>query len=185
MIESIYKQRKGGLFLKEVIVFIAVFVIISIAAAEDIKMYKVHNGVYVAGWIVAFFLQLFRDGGTGVLSWSGGCVLPVLILIPVFLLGGIGGADVKAFSVIGAFCGINEGVCIIVLSFIVAAIFSAIKFMGSGKAVLYIRWLADSARQIIAGNTDGIVNLHDVGVTKIHFVICIWMAVIIFKIAMS
>lgn len=68
-------------------------------------------------------------GPEGVLNWAAGCIVPILLLAILFIFRVIGGADVKAFSVIGGFVFYKGAINIIIISFIIGAVFSLAKMI--------------------------------------------------------
>lgn len=155
-------------------------IIIFIATVMDIRSYKVKNIVFVIGWIVSLLVEFIHYGGIGILRWSAGCVLPIIILLPLFLIKGIGGADVKAFSVIGAFMGIDKVITITIISFIIAAIFSLAKMIICRNLFIRLRCLANYISDII---TTGKITRYyyddknDKGAI-IHFMVPIFIALV-------
>ena len=117
-----------------------VILIVAIATIYDIAIYRVPNYVFIVGWIVALIYNIVRHGSIGVVEWAAGCVVPVVVLSILFIFRVIGGADVKAFSVIGGFVLYKGVIKIIVISFIIGAVISLIKMLFCRNLLARLRY---------------------------------------------
>ncbi len=75
-----------------------------LAACADFRSRRVPNPLVVAGLAAGMALAAW-GGRQCLLAAAGGFLLGSLFLLPAFLLGGVGGGDVKSLAVIGLFTG--------------------------------------------------------------------------------
>lgn len=74
------------------------------AVYHDLRWRRVPNILILAG-ITCGAATVTLGGRSDILQGSCGFVLGFLLLLPFFLLGGVGGGDVKSLAVIGLFTG--------------------------------------------------------------------------------
>lgn len=169
-------QMKGGTII-ESIISVIVIMIIGYALYSDIRCFKVSNKVFVVGWSIAILSNVYFKGANGVYDWMLGCVCPVVVSIPIYLARGIGGADLKAFSVIGSFVGLNRCLTIIVLSFIFGAVISLLYLIARKEFIKQLLSCWHLIKAVISGRifegNHKVIALH-----KIHFMIPIWLALV-------
>lgn len=80
-------------------------VLVAVAGSwYDVRERRIPNRLTAAGLLLALALGLFQGGG-GLAAAAAGAVLGLVVGLPVFLLGGLGGGDVKLLAVMGAFLG--------------------------------------------------------------------------------
>src|SRR5262249_40950955 len=75
------------------------------AALTDLRWRIVPNSLVMAGWIAGMALQTWASGGTGALRALIGSAVGLAIFLPFYLLGGMGGGDVKLMAALGACLG--------------------------------------------------------------------------------
>ncbi len=94
-------NNSAGIFL-----FLAWAVVVAIS---DCRARRISNSIVVAGLAAAFGCALFQCGPFDIsLLHSGiGAAVGLAALLPFFALGVMGGADVKVFAVLGAWCGMQ------------------------------------------------------------------------------
>jgi prepilin peptidase CpaA len=100
--------------------------LVVVSAWTDLRTRRIPNAVTLGGVLAALSLRAFL--GTGeLLHGLIGIVLALVLLIPLFTMGGVGGGDAKLLIAVSAFLGAN--------SFIVAFIATAIA--GGAMALTY------------------------------------------------
>ena len=107
-----------------------------LAVLKDLESYKIPNKLIVIGLVNGFFISVYEHGGTGVIQWVLGIIIPVLLLSPLFLLKTLGAGDIKLFSVIGSFYGTAFVLQSILAALFVAAVMSFIQLIRH-KQVFY------------------------------------------------
>lgn len=80
------------------------FLVASAGAWFDVRERRVPNVLTLVGLAVALLLGSLQ-GASGLAAALGGAALGFAVALPVFLLGGLGGGDVKFLAVLGAFLG--------------------------------------------------------------------------------
>lgn len=108
---------------------LAVYVLVLIATAMDLKYMRISNRLIIIGLGIALVRRLFCEGVIGVLTGIFQIFFPIIILYLLFLIGALGAGDIKLFSVIGGFVNFKVLVWCMVYAFIVAAVFSLGKIL--------------------------------------------------------
>lgn len=78
---------------------------------------------------LSFLLNIIEFNLNGILFWSIGFLIPIIILFPLFIFRVIGAGDIKLFAVIGSFMGYKFVLQSIIISFIIGAIVSLFKMI--------------------------------------------------------
>lgn len=116
--------------------------VVLIAVILDFTTGKVSNKLILTGLFLSFILALIPGEKGGIIAYLSGVVTPIIILLLIFMIGGIGAGDVKLFAVIGGFIGYQGVFRCIIAAFIIGAVISL------GKILFYKR-LFLSFRNII------------------------------------
>lgn len=82
------------------IVFVAI-----IAIYTDIKYRKIFNYLTLPSIIIGFMLAIWSGESSVIFSRLVGFLVGLLILMPLFMLGGMGGGDIKLLAALGALGG--------------------------------------------------------------------------------
>jgi prepilin peptidase CpaA len=77
---------------------------VTTAAVSDVRSRRIPNLLTASACLIALALRSFIGGGA-VLEGMMGVGVALLILLPIFAFGGLGGGDVKLLVAIGAFLG--------------------------------------------------------------------------------
>jgi prepilin peptidase CpaA len=79
----------------------------ALVAWADCRDRRVANWLVAAGGVAAIACAALRASplGVSVMQAAFGFVIGLAVLLPFFLLGAMGAADVKVFAVLGAWCG--------------------------------------------------------------------------------
>lgn len=80
-------------------------VLLAIATCDDLLERRIPNVVVVWGIVLALGIGGMSAGHAGFLTSLGGLLLGGLLLLPFYLLGGMGAGDVKLMAMSGAFLG--------------------------------------------------------------------------------
>ncbi|MFQ5678315.1 MAG: prepilin peptidase [Gemmatimonadota bacterium] len=121
----------------------ALIVVCAFAVWFDLKEGRIPNVLTLAGLVAALLLRL-PGGGHAVATGLGGAGIALGVGLPFFLVGGLGGGDVKLLAAVGAFLGTSR-----ILDGLLAA---ALVGAGLGVAVMVAR---GATRQTMA-------NLHTI-----------------------
>jgi prepilin peptidase CpaA len=96
-------------------------------AVSDLRHRRVHNAWVAAGFAAAFACAFTARAPFGVAPAQAalGALVGLVVLLPFFALRMMGGADVKVFAVLGAWCGVHGLPGLWVLASILAGLHSA------------------------------------------------------------
>ena len=104
------------------------------SAITDILKSKIFNGWLLLGCMARLFLCLFGNGIQETPFWpmARACLM-LLVLLPVYLIRGIGGGDLKLFAVLSMFLSSGELVSSVIIAFFIAAFIGIFKAFISKK----------------------------------------------------
>lgn len=100
---------------------------LGVASIYDWRFRRVPNWLTLSMMLAGLFLQTFFDGPDGFKNSILGLFLGILLLYIPFLLGGVGGGDVKLLGALGAFLGPFSLVHVFLASAVIGGIFSLIE----------------------------------------------------------
>ena len=111
--------------------FAACLVLGLAATIEDLWRRRISNYTVVAGLLAGLAIQILRLGGVrGPLGWLAGTAAGFGIFLIFYLLGGMGGGDVKLMAALGGCLGTRQ--------ILTGALFTAI--VGAGAACGKLAW---------------------------------------------
>lgn len=90
---------------------------------------KVSNKLIVVGLLLSFFLFSLSTDRKEILDYLIGIAIPMLMLMPLFIIRGIGAGDIKLLAVIGGFIGGKGVFYCIIASFVIGAVISLGKIL--------------------------------------------------------
>lgn len=94
----------------------------------DFATGKVSNKLILVGLLLSFIFTVIVNQHS-IMYYFLGIFLPFLVLLIIFVIGGIGAGDVKLFAVIGGFIGYQGVLQCIIVSFIFGAIIAMFKLL--------------------------------------------------------
>ena len=86
---------------------IALLMILIAAVYTDYRQNRIPNWIIIFGLISGCFISYMYGGIGMLLEGLLGMVLPIVLLYPVFVIGGMGAGDLKLFAVVGSYLGIK------------------------------------------------------------------------------
>ena len=95
------------------------------ACASDLRTGRIPNALLFAGITGALAFDLSVYGVSGIRICIGG-MLPPLLLIPAFLMHGVGAGDIKLLMTLGAYLGAEGSCALLVRSLVFGGILSLI-----------------------------------------------------------
>lgn len=101
------------------------FVVWAVAVAvSDCRFRRVSNVLVLAGLAAALASAFFFHGPFGLAPMQAaiGMVVGLVALLPFYMVGMMGGADVKVFAVLGAWCGIHALLTLWIAASLIAAV---------------------------------------------------------------
>jgi prepilin peptidase CpaA len=88
-------------------------VILIPAAIGDYQRQRVPNWLTMSGWLMAPLIAWLFSGLNGVGESLLGLALMLLLLLPLWLVGWFGAADVKLMGTVGAFVGLSDSLLVL------------------------------------------------------------------------
>lgn len=133
-------------------VFTAVMVV---GGALDLKWRRIPNVVTVTGVVAGLALRGFI-GTDALISGAWGVGLALLLAVPFFMVGALGGGDVKLLAAAGAFMGPKDlfGACLLigllggVLALVEAVRRGALRALLLNVFYMLTRWLSPDRRSL-------------------------------------
>lgn len=119
--------------MNKIFYFVPLFIILVIACYTDLDRKKVYNWNTLPGMLLGFVLHAAIDGKAGFFSSLLGCGLGLGLFGIVYLMGGMGGGDVKLAGAIGALGGISLAWWCIFYSAIVGGAIAVVTLVWQGK----------------------------------------------------
>jgi len=102
------------------------FAVAAVSCCTDLKCRKIYNVVIYPALVLALALRLSAFGLSGLIPAAQGLALGLVFLLIPYLLGGIGGGDVKLLGVIGAI----KGPLFVCYCFLAAALIGGLMSLG-------------------------------------------------------
>jgi prepilin peptidase CpaA len=110
------------------------FLLVSIAAVNDLATRRIPNRLLLAGLACALVLRLLAaDPLASLLAALGGVALGLAMFLPFYLLRGMAAGDVKMVAVVGAFTGPGEVFKIAVLSWCAGGVMALLLMLLRGR----------------------------------------------------
>lgn len=111
--------------------------------------------------------------------------VPVLVLYPVFMIGGLGAGDIKLFAAIGCFLPGRSMLICLILSFLIAAFFSLLKMAAQHDFLQRMQYLLSYLHDVF---TTGSWELYAQDISdhkirkkgKVHFALPVFISVMLF-----
>jgi len=103
------------------------------AGIWDLRTRRIPNWLVLTGLLLGFLLNGFLFYGQGVLRSAGGMGLALLIYLPMYVLRGMGGGDVKLMAALGAIAGWRLWLGIFIVSAILGGILAVILTLAKGR----------------------------------------------------
>ena len=96
---------------------------VAAVAVSDCRHRRVSNTLVVTGLVAAFAGAFLFHGPFGLTPTQAvtGMVVGFAALLPFYMLGAMGAADVKVFAVLGAWCGVHSLLTLWVVASLIAA----------------------------------------------------------------
>lgn len=115
--------------MNQVLTYLLLLVLICHAVYTDMTLTIIRNRLIVAGLLFGLIFQIIQEGKIGILVYIVNISIPVVLLYLLFQLHALGAGDIKLFSMIGAFVSTEQLLQIGILSFLIGAVFGAVKLL--------------------------------------------------------
>lgn len=119
-----------------------------LAALTDLKTDRIPNGLIVLGIALGVSGSLWHR--LDLLQPAVSMLLAFAIMYPLFKIGALGAGDVKVFIMIGSFVDRKEFIVILVIAFVIGAVFSIVKLLiehnGRERLYYFLSYVSDVVR---------------------------------------
>ena len=96
--------------------------VLAIALAIDVVSGRIPRSLSIAGLVLSQIYTLCRTGSVTDAMYALLCgIMVVVILYPLFAIGGLGAGDIKLMMMLPGFMGIRASICAIMCSFVFCA----------------------------------------------------------------
>lgn len=126
----------------EILVAAPLFSLLAGAVITDLCRNKIPNILLFWGLVVALVVNFYNDGLAGVGLSFLGLTIGFLLFLPMYVVGGMGGGDVKLLAVVGAYLSVTV-VWVAALSIICGMVWGCVYVVGKGEGGALARryWL--------------------------------------------
>jgi prepilin peptidase CpaA len=125
----------------------ALFLLVCVAAVNDLSTRRIPNRLLFAGLACALILRLLSvHPGSSLLAALGGMGLGLAMFLPFYLLRGMAADDVKTMAVVGAFTGPDDAFRIAVLSWCAGGVMALLLVLLRGRLRLVLSNLGTMLR---------------------------------------
>ncbi|MBR6770408.1 MAG: prepilin peptidase [Lachnospiraceae bacterium] len=165
-------------------ILIVLFILLAIAVVTDLLFDKVYNEWILIGIACGLGNILWSQGIEGLLWALISMTLPVILLYPLFRIGGLGAGDIKLMAAIGCFLTWKETICCLGIAFFIGAVLSLLKMVAERNFLQRIQYLLSYLRDVFKS---GQWKLYEQGIQKhkkegkIHFSVPILLSVVLYK----
>ena len=151
----------------------------------DFKCDRIYNGWIIFGILTGLFFHMQEGGWYGVCSAVIPMLIPFVLLYPLYKIGALGAGDIKLFMASGSFLTTEQSVHVIIVSFIIAALFSLMKMIsernGKERMSYLLSYLLETCkrREWRLYDETCIQNTRTYKSNKIHFALPICISVML------
>lgn len=122
------------------IIFI-LLIVLAVAAVTDLFFDKVYNEWILLSVMTGLSCAVWQGGVKGLL-WAGiAMTVPVIILYPLFMIGGLGAGDIKLLAAAGSFLTVRGILTCLALSFLIGAAISLLKMLAERNFLQRMKYL--------------------------------------------
>ena len=127
-----------------------VLAVLGIAVREDMLRQRIPNALNASALLLGIGLASLIDGLRGLVDAAGGAAIGTAVLLPFYLLRGMGAGDVKLMAATGSFLGCHDAITAGLLT-LIAGFFLGIAFLVRHVAqALYRQPAAPSDEAMVA-----------------------------------
>lgn len=107
----------------------------------DLLFDKIYNEWILLSVMAGLSYAVWQGGGSGLLRSLLTMTIPIVLLYPLFMIGGLGAGDVKLLAAVGCFLSIRGVIVTIGLSFLTGAVISLLKMLAERNFLQRMRYL--------------------------------------------
>lgn len=113
--------------------------ILLLAAAEDLRRQRIPNLISLGGTLLGLVLWAHYGGISGLAAGLLGWMVGTAVLLPIYLLRGMGAGDVKLVGMVGTFLGAAHGFNAALTILVVGGVIAAASALRQGRLRQSIR----------------------------------------------
>jgi len=143
MISTLRRSGRGPLYICSLAAYLfAVWVggltaslvlLVLLAAVFDLWKRRIYNYLTLPALVVGLGCRLATGGMDGLLAGLGGCAVGFGVMLVLFLLGGMGGGDVKLMSAVGVYLGWELSLRALVFAMVIGAACALVMIVVRGR----------------------------------------------------
>ena len=103
-----------------------------VACVIDVWSRRIPNALTLSAALAGLLFHMVSGGLDGALAASGGWLVGTLLFLPFFVLGGMGGGDVKLLAALGAWLGPRDTVWLAAYSAIAGGVLGVVVALARG-----------------------------------------------------
>ena len=115
----------------------------------DFKYDRIYNGWITLGILLGLSLRIWENGWHDMGSAVAAMLFAFGILYPIYKIGALGAGDVKLFIMTGSFLTVNRSLRVIIVSFIIGAVFSLGKMISEENFMERMKYLTSYLVDVI------------------------------------
>lgn len=167
-------------------IFVILLVILVVAVIMDMCFDKIYNEWILIGIVAGLLCAVLENGEMGFLMAVMSMTVPVFILYPLFMIGGLGAGDIKLLAVTGCFFTIKETIICIGISFVIGAVLSLLKMLAERNFLQRMKYLLSYILDVFQSGEwkfyeEDIEDRKRRNEGKIHFALPILLGVLVYK----
>lgn len=135
--------------LVEIIPFVVVTVVSMIACVTDLKSFRIANSITFPLAVSGIVFQAIVYGLAGLQNSILGLMFGGLVLMLLYLIGGMGAGDVKLLAAVGAWLGIPAIVYVFIVAATVSSVYSFSLLIAQGRLTSAVTTVRVVVQQLV------------------------------------
>lgn len=181
-INLFYYMQRGEV---RCIIFILWIVLIT-AVIMDLFFDRIFNEWILLSIMTGLSCAVWQGGAGGLIRAVLSMTIPVIILYPLFMIGGLGAGDIKLFSAVGCFLTIRGIIICVALSFLIGAAIALLKMLVERNFLQRMKYLLSYILDVFISREwkfyeQDIQEKKRKNEGRIHFAIPVLLGVIAYK----
>jgi prepilin peptidase CpaA len=123
----------------------------TVAGYFDLRWRRIPNWLVCATVLLAFGLHTWLNGRQGLLMSAGGLAVGIALLLPLYLLRGMGAGDVKFFGALGAAVTYQHILNVFVIAALIAGVMALFRVVAARAFVATLGNIADILNRFLHG----------------------------------
>lgn len=167
-------------------IFLILLLILVVAAVMDVLFDKVYNEWILVSIGAGLSYAAWQGGKIGLLGAVISMTIPVIILYPLFMIGGLGAGDIKLLAAVGCFLTRREIMICLGISFLIGAAMSLLKMAAERNFLQRMKYLLSYILDVFKSGEwkfygQDIQERKSRKEGRIHFALPILLSVVLYK----